>query len=67
MYNTGYCGTDPDQMLAALDVLSKGRMRLLTAGVGALPGEAMAGGSISPAAARPPAGRWPPGPVAAAG
>ena len=30
--------------LATLDVLSKGRMRLLTVGVGALPGEAMAGG-----------------------
>ena len=30
--------------LATLDVLSKGRMRLLTIGVGALPGEAMAGG-----------------------
>src|SRR3984893_13588350 len=29
--------------LATLDVLSKGRMRLLTVGVGALPGEAMAG------------------------
>ncbi|HET9971056.1 MAG TPA: LLM class flavin-dependent oxidoreductase, partial [Streptosporangiaceae bacterium] len=30
--------------LATLDVLSKGRMRLLTVGVGALPGEATAGG-----------------------
>jgi alkanesulfonate monooxygenase SsuD/methylene tetrahydromethanopterin reductase-like flavin-dependent oxidoreductase (luciferase family) len=30
--------------LATLDVLSKGRMRLLTVGVGALPGEAMAAG-----------------------
>jgi probable F420-dependent oxidoreductase len=30
--------------LATLDVLSKGRMRLFTVGVGALPGEAMAGG-----------------------
>ena len=30
--------------LATLDVLSKGRMRLLTVGVGALPGEAAAGG-----------------------
>ena len=30
--------------LATLDVLSKGRMRLLSVGVGALPGEAMAGG-----------------------
>jgi probable F420-dependent oxidoreductase len=30
--------------LATLDVLSKGRRRLLTVGVGALPGEAMAGG-----------------------
>ena len=30
--------------LATLDVLSKGRMRLLTVGVGALPGEAQAGG-----------------------
>src|SRR6201986_2238027 len=30
--------------LATLDVLSKGPMRLLTVGVGALPGEAMAGG-----------------------
>ena len=30
--------------LATLDVLSKGRMRLLTAGVGALPGEAAAAG-----------------------
>src|SRR5712691_11457334 len=30
--------------LATLDVLSKGRMRLLTVGVGALPGEAMAVG-----------------------
>src|SRR6266566_4291984 len=79
MYNTGFLGTDPDQMIAVarhaeqcgfesfytpehialypgasvgpaifpaatLDVLSKGRMRLLTVGVGALPGEAMAGG-----------------------
>jgi probable F420-dependent oxidoreductase len=31
--------------LATLDVLSKGRMRLLTVGVGALPGEAAAGGA----------------------
>jgi probable F420-dependent oxidoreductase len=31
--------------LATLDVLSKGRMRLLTMGVGALPGEAAAGGA----------------------
>jgi probable F420-dependent oxidoreductase len=30
--------------LATIDVLSKGRMRLLTVGVGALPGEAQAGG-----------------------
>ncbi len=30
--------------LATVDVLSKGRMRLLTVGVGALPGEAQAGG-----------------------
>src|SRR5258708_13165443 len=30
--------------LATLDVLSKGRMRLFTVGVGALPGEAQAGG-----------------------
>ena len=30
--------------LATLDVLSKGRMRLLTVGVGSLPGEAMAAG-----------------------
>jgi len=30
--------------LATIDVLSKGRMRLLTVGVGALPGEAAAGG-----------------------
>src|SRR5271157_3767817 len=30
--------------LATIDVLSKGRMRLLTVGVGALPGEAMAAG-----------------------
>src|SRR5258708_5511488 len=30
--------------LATLDVLSKGRMRLFSVGVGALPGEAMAGG-----------------------
>jgi len=30
--------------LATLDVLSRGRMRLLTVGVGALPGEAAAGG-----------------------
>src|SRR5260370_16032807 len=30
--------------LATLDVLSKGRMRLFTVGVGALPGEAMAAG-----------------------
>src|SRR2546430_1279425 len=34
--------------LATLDVLSKGRMRLLTVGVGALPGEAMAGGGDPP-------------------
>jgi len=32
------------KQLATLDVLSKGRMRLLTVGVGALPGEAAAGG-----------------------
>jgi len=31
--------------LATLDVLSRGRMRLLTIGVGALPGEAAAGGA----------------------
>ncbi len=30
--------------LATLDVLAKGRMRLLTVGVGSLPGEAQAGG-----------------------
>src|SRR5437870_1509424 len=34
--------------LATLDVLSKGRMRLLTVGVGALPGEAMPGGGPGP-------------------
>src|SRR4029077_7333668 len=35
--------------LATLDVLSKGRMRLFSVGVGALPGEAMAGGGeLSP-------------------
>jgi alkanesulfonate monooxygenase SsuD/methylene tetrahydromethanopterin reductase-like flavin-dependent oxidoreductase (luciferase family) len=49
---TRYRGTGPPyhhpvvlaKRLATIDVLSKGRMRLLTVGLGALPGEAQAAG-----------------------